>query len=74
MIAKKTFSMDVLTDMLMTKLFLLAEYVYTKTSLPGGRTMQPQTAEPLPTNDLASPIRFSNEDKMVEGDLFKQLY
>lgn len=32
MIANKTFNVDVLIDLLMTKLFLLAEYVCNKTS------------------------------------------
>lgn len=72
MIAKKYFSMDVLIDLAMTKLFLLAEYLCDKTSPACGREMRPQTVESIPSKDIMPTIRFSNEDKMVEGDLFKQ--
>lgn len=71
MIAKKYFSMDTLIDLAMTKLFLLAEYVCDKTSLACSREMRPQTAESIPSKDIVPTIRFSNEDKMVEGELFK---
>ena len=73
MIAKKTFSMDVLVDLMMTKLFLLAEYVCDKTC---GREMRPQTVEPVPTKDVKPTIRFSKEDmprkiEVVQGELFQ---
>lgn len=71
MIAKKNFSMDVLIDLTMTKLFLLAEYVCDNTSTVCGRKLRPQTVESIPSKDIVSTIRFSNEDKMVEGELFK---
>ena len=70
MIAKKCFSMDALIDQSMTKLFLLAEYVCNKTSFVCGRKMRPQTVESIPSNDIVPTIRFSNEDRMIEGELF----
>ena len=70
MIAKRTISMDVLIDRSMTKLFLLAEYVCDKTSFTYGREMRPQAARPVSSKDIVSTIRFSNEDRMVEGELF----
>ena len=71
MIAKVNFSMDVLIDLMMTKLFLLAEYVCDKTSLACGRKLRPQTIDPIPSKDIVPTIRFSNEDRIVEGELFK---
>lgn len=73
MIAKRTFSMDVLIDLSMTKLFLLAEYVCDKSSFVCGRKMrpQPQASRSIPSKDIVPTIRFTNEDKMVEGELFK---
>ena len=74
MMAKKTFSMDVLVDLMMTKLFLLAEYVCDKTY---GCEMQPQTVEPVPSKDVKPTIRFSKEDiprikiEVVQGELFQ---
>lgn len=59
--AKKTFSMDVLIDCAMTKLFLLAEYVCDKCS--------PVTDEPAATKDVVPTIHFSAKD-YVEGELF----
>lgn len=59
--AKKTFSMDVLIDCAMTKLFLLAEYVCDKCS--------PVTDEPAATTDVVPTIHFSAKD-YVEGELF----
>ena len=56
--------MDKLIDLGMTKLFQLAEYVCSKCSLEKGEPAAPQSQPVVPT------IRFSNEDKMVEGDLF----
>lgn len=70
MIAKKTFSMDALIDLTMTKLFLLAEYVCDKTSFACGREIRPQTVESIPSQGIVPIIRFSNEDKMAEGELF----
>lgn len=74
MMAKKTFSMDALVDLMMTKLFLLAEYVCDKT---WGREMRPQTVEQVPSKDVKPTIRFSKEDiprikiKVVQGELFQ---
>ena len=69
MIAKKNFSMDVLVDLMMTKLFLLAEYVCDKTY---GCEMRP----PVPSKDVKPIIRFSKEDmprkiEVVQGELFQ---
>ena len=58
--------MDKLIDLGMTKLFQLAEYVCAKIGVapaPAAPAVAPQPATPT--------IRFSNEDKMVEGELFK---
>ena len=63
--------MDVLIDLSMNKLFLLAEYVCDKTSFVCGRELRPQTVEPVPSKDIVPTIRFSNEDRMVEGELFQ---
>ena len=73
MMAKKTFSMDVLLDLMMTKLFLLAEYVCDKTY---GSEMRPQIVDPVPSKDVKPIIRFSKEDiprkiEVVQGELFQ---
>ena len=57
---KKNFSMDALVDLMMTKLFLLAEYVCDKTC---GSEMRPQTVDPVPSKDVIPTIHFSKEDK-----------
>ena len=69
MIAKKTFSMDALIDLAMTKLFLLAEYVCDKTAVK--RVEIKACINSCEREDVVPTIRFSNEDKMVEGELFK---
>ena len=56
--------MDKLINIGMSKLFQLAEYVCCKCSLDKGEPTAPQSQPVAPT------IRFSNEDKMVEGELF----
>jgi hypothetical protein len=66
MIVKKYFSMDLLIDLAMTRLFQLAEYVSRRFPFV---TMEP--AEPVVSQEIAPTIRFSNEDRMVEGELFK---
>ena len=64
--------MDALIDLAMTKLFLLAEYVCDKTAIKRTESeMRPQTVESIPSKDIVPTIRFSNEDRMVEGELFK---
>jgi hypothetical protein len=68
MIAKKTISMNVLIDLSMTKLFLLAEKVY---NLTVDKRNEASVCSPEPSKDVAPTIRFSKEDRMVEGDLFK---
>ncbi len=76
MIAKKYFSMDVLIDLMMTKLFLLAEYVCDKTSCACGHKMLLQTVEPAPSQDIVPTIRFSieelNANKRVNSITSKQ--
>lgn len=86
--AKKKYFMDQLVDLLMTKLFQLAEYVCDKaavkrvqsqTCLSYAECEQPRLKiksssikeEPAAPQEIISAIRFSNEDRMVEGDLFK---
>ena len=56
--------MDRLIDLGMTKLFQLAEYVCSRCSLDKS---EPAAAQP---QQVVQTIRFSNEDKMVEGELF----
>ena len=56
--------MDKLIDLGMTKLFQLAEYVCSKCSLEKGEPAATQPQQVAPT------IRFSNEDNIVEGELF----
>lgn len=74
MIANKFFSIDALIDFSMTKLFLLAEKVCHITSFTcdnevfigqTSHSVEQQTPVVMPT------IRFSNEDRMVEGELFE---
>ena len=83
MIANKFFSIDVLIDVAMTKLFLLAEKVCCVTSFTcGGEPLyrashsveqRTQVVEPIPSKEIMPTIRFSNEDKMVEGNLFESV-
>ena len=54
--------MDKVIDLAMTKLFQLAEYVCKRCSFLVG--------EPAAKQEVVPTIRFTNEDKMVEGDLF----
>lgn len=56
-----------LVDFLMTRLFLLAEYVCSKT---GVAQVKAEPAAP-PSQTLTPTIRFSDADRMVEGELFK---
>ena len=56
--------MDKLIDFGMTKLFQLAEYVCNKCSLDKSEPAAPQS-QPVPPT-----IRFSDADRMVEGELF----
>ena len=55
-------NMNRVIDLVMTKLFQLAEYVCNRCSFLVG--------EPAASHEVAPTIRFTNEDKMVEGDLF----
>ena len=55
--------MDKVIDLAMTKLFQLAEFVCGKCS--------PVRDEPAATQEITPTIRFTDEDKMVEGELFK---
>lgn len=60
--------MDKLIDLGMTKLFQLAEYVCSKNGIvqvEAKPTSQKVQQKGTPT------IRFSNEDRMMEGELFK---
>ena len=82
MIANKFFSIDALIDLSMTKLFLLAEKVCCVTSFVCGSEplyrqtlhnveQQTQVADPIPSKEIMPTIRFSKEDRMVEGNLFE---
>ena len=55
--------MERAVDLIMTRLFQLAEYVCGRYSF--------LMDEPATPQKVAPKIRFSNEDKMVEGELFK---
>jgi hypothetical protein len=74
MIAKKNFSMDVLIDLMMTKLFILAEYVCDKTSCACGHKLLPQIVEPALSNEFMATIRFSNEDQTVNKRVNRNAY
>ena len=67
MIAKNYFSIDVLIDVGMTRLFKLAEYVCNQCSFDKGKPAAIQSKPKVPT------IRFSIEDRMVEGELFESV-
>ena len=54
--------MERIVDWIMTSLFQMAEYVCGKCSF--------LMDEPATPQEVAPKIRFSNEDKMVEGELF----
>ena len=56
-------SMDKMIDLAMTQLFQLAEYVCSKCSFV--------VDEPAATQEVAPTIHFTNEDMMVEGELFQ---
>ena len=60
---KGNINMDKMIDIAMTRLFQLAEYVCSKCSSV--------LNEPAVSQEVAPTIRFTNEDKMVEGELFK---
>ena len=67
MVAKKL-TIETLIDLGMTKLFQLAEYVCGKTGI-GQVEAEPATQQPQ--QEIRSTIRFSDADRMVEGELFK---
>ena len=56
--------MEKMVDWIMTGLFQMAEYVCGRCSF--------LVDEPATPQEVAPTIRFSNEDKMVEGELFQQ--
>lgn len=56
--------MEKLINLSMDKLFQLFEYVYQKSSF---LAEEPAVPQPKP---VAPPIRFSNDEKLVEGELF----
>lgn len=62
--------MEKLVDFIMTNLFQLAEYVCNKSPFIADKPTMPPSS-PAPQEELTPTIRFSNEDLMVEGDLFK---
>lgn len=68
MIAKKM-NLDMLIDLTMTRLFQLAEYVCNRFSTKMDEP--PTSVPPTSPSKEVPPIRFSHEDRMVEGELFK---
>lgn len=60
--------MERLIDLGMTKLFQLAEYVCGKTGIA---QVKAEAAAQQPKQDISPTIRFSDADRMVEGELFK---
>ena len=82
MVAKKSF-MDRLIDLSMTKLFQLAEYVCGKATCVQPKVdsvfISEKTNMPVkPTSstaqkEIVSTIHFSNQDRMVEGELFNNM-
>ena len=67
MVAKKL-TIETLIDLGMTKLFQLAEYVCGKTGIA---QVEAEPVVQQPQQDVAPTIRFSEADRMVEGELFK---
>ena len=57
--------MEKIVDLTMTHLFQLAEYILDKCTF-----LIKEPAHVVP-HEVAPTIRFSNEDKIVEGELFK---
>lgn len=68
MVAKKMYSMDNLIDLGMTRLFQLAEYVCSRCGFEESESIEPKAEK---VESKGPTIRFSKEEKMVEGDLFK---
>lgn len=56
--------MEKLINLSMDKLFQLFEYVYTKCSFLA------EQPTPIEVKPVAPTIRFSNDEKLVEGELF----
>ena len=59
--------MDKVVDFLMTRLILLAEKVCSSCSFLQD---EPNARQDIVEQNVGAPIRFSNEDKYVEGELF----
>ncbi len=81
MIAKKM-NIDKMIDVAMTKLFQLAEYVCDKFHIASSEAAVPASPSvsaevpkmavaPEVQPNIVPTIRFSQEDKMVEGNLFE---
>lgn len=68
MVAKKMYSMDNLIDFGMTRLFQLAEYVCSRCGFEEAKPVEPKAEK---VESKGPTIRFSKEEKMVEGELFK---
>lgn len=68
MTAKKL-NLDMMVDLTMTRLFQLAEYVSSRFSSNTDEPIAP--VPPTSPSEEVPPIRFSHEDRMVEGELFK---
>ena len=59
--------MERLIDKFLTSLLMMAERITDKCPSPAD---EPTTYEPTVPKDPTPTIRFSHEDRMVEGDLF----
>ena len=61
-------NMNRVIDFVMTKLFQLAEYVCSRCGFEESESIEPKTEK---VESKGPTIRFSKEEKMVEGELFK---
>ena len=76
MIANKFLSLDALIDFSMTNLFILAEKVCRITSFTCDKEIlirQTSHSVEQQTPVVMPKIRFSNEDRIVEGNLFESV-
>ena len=74
MVAKNLFNADLLVETAMDKLFQLFEYVYQKSSflVEEAVVVKAQSVSAtVPAQQHVPTISFSDQDRMVEGELFK---
>lgn len=63
--------MEKFVEFTMTRLFLLAEYVLETTSSHTNQSAVATSSAAATRQEIVPTIRFTNEDRMVEGDLFE---